>query len=160
MSKSSAKLLPLKFNFPNTFTAIRLVLTIVIAFLMILGTPISVLIAGLFLILAWISDGLDGYLARKLGQATLSGAIFDIVVDRLLMGTILVLSIVLGYWRRTSGLMPFTLILMLCRFWRLISPYCWELLSSLSNQDPGLSFSQFPLLSPAAPFQFKWRLWW
>jgi phosphatidylglycerophosphate synthase len=106
MSKSNDKLNPLKLNVPNTFTAIRLVLTIAVAFLLVKGTTQTVFIAGILLIVAWISDGLDGYLARKLGQATLSGAIFDIVVDRILMGTILILSIILGYWDRTSGLMP------------------------------------------------------
>jgi len=107
MNNPNDILLPLKFNVPNILTAFRLILTIVIAFLLIQGAPASVFIAGILLIIACISDGFDGYLARKLGQMTQSGAIFDLVVDLLLMGLILVLSIILGYWRRTSGLMPF-----------------------------------------------------
>jgi phosphatidylglycerophosphate synthase len=106
MSKQSEPLSPLSFNVPNIFTASRFILTIVIAFLLVQGTVTDVIIAGILLVLAWFTDGLDGFLARKLGQSSLSGALFDIVVDRLLMGTILILSMVLGYWSRTSGLMP------------------------------------------------------
>jgi CDP-diacylglycerol---glycerol-3-phosphate 3-phosphatidyltransferase len=107
MNKANETLLPLRLNVPNIFTALRLILTIVIVLLLIQDTPASVLIASILLVLACISDSFDGYLARKLDQMTLSGALFYIIVDILLMGTILILSIILGYWQRTSGLMPF-----------------------------------------------------
>jgi cardiolipin synthase len=107
MSKPNGPLLPLKFNVPNTFTAVRLILTVAIAVLLVEGSNTTIFIAGVLLLIAWITDGLDGYLARKLGQSTSSGALFDIIVDRLLMGTILLLSMILGYWHRTSGFMPF-----------------------------------------------------
>ena len=65
------------------------------------------MLAGILLIAAWAIDGLDGFLARSLGQSTLAGALFGLVADRLLMTPILILSIAKGLWWRTSGLMPF-----------------------------------------------------
>lgn len=62
---------------------------------------------GILLVVAWATDGLDGFLARKLGQSTLAGALFDLVADRLLMTPILILSIAEGLWWRMCSLMPF-----------------------------------------------------
>jgi phosphatidylglycerophosphate synthase len=97
----------MKLNIPNLFTALRFILTIVVAVLLVHGTDQTVIIAGILLVIAWFSDGLDGYLARKLGQSTHFGAIFDLITDRVLNGTILILSMVLRYWERTTGFMPF-----------------------------------------------------
>ena len=62
---------------------------------------------GILLVVAWATDGLDGLLARRLGQSTLAGALFDIVADRILMTSVLLLSIASGLWSRTAELMPF-----------------------------------------------------
>lgn len=106
MSQPKEPVLSLRCNVPNAVTAVRVVLAAVIAWLLIQGGA-AVLPAGILLIIAWATDGLDGFLARRLGQSTLAGALFDLVADRLLMTPILILSIAGGLWGRTSGLMPF-----------------------------------------------------
>ena len=107
MSKPTDQVVSLHFNVPNVITVVRIVLTVVIAWLLIQGGAAENLLAGLLLIAAWATDGLDGLLARRLSQSTLGGALFDLVADRLLMTPILILSITEGLWRRTSSLMPF-----------------------------------------------------
>ena len=107
MNNSAEQSLSLRFNVPNTVTAVRLVLAVVIAWILIQGGAAEMLLAGILLIAAWATDGLDGILARRLGQSTLAGALFDLVADRLLMTPILILSIAGGLWQRTASLMPF-----------------------------------------------------
>ncbi len=106
MSKQTEQVLSLNFNVPNTVTAVRIVLVAVIVWLLIQGEAAGIMTAGILLIVAWATDGLDGFLARRLGQATLAGALFDLVADRLLMTPILILSIAEGLWQRTASLMP------------------------------------------------------
>jgi len=107
MNNSAEQSLSLRFNVPNTVTAVRIVLAVVIAMLLIQDRAAEMLLAGILLIAAWATDGLDGILARRLGQSTLAGALFDLVADRLLMTPILILSIAGGLWQRTASLMPF-----------------------------------------------------
>lgn len=106
MNQPKESVLSLRYNVPNTVTAARVVLAAVIAGLLLQGGG-ATLPAGVLLIIAWVTDGLDGLLARRLRQSTLAGAIFDLMADRLLMTPILILSIAGGLWERTSGLMPF-----------------------------------------------------
>ena len=106
MSRPTEQVLSLRGNVPNAVTAVRVVLAAVIAGLLIQGGA-AILPAGILLIIAWATDGLDGFLARRLGQSTLAGALFDLVADRLLMTPILILSITGGLWGRAAGLMPF-----------------------------------------------------
>ena len=107
MDGSVARMLVLRFNVPNAVTMVRVVLAIVVAWLLIQGGAEEVILVGILLVVAWATDGLDGFLARRLGQSTLAGALFDLVADRLLMTPILILSIAEGLWWRTSSLMPF-----------------------------------------------------
>ena len=107
MDSSAAQTLALRFNVPNAVTMVRVALAVVIAWLLIEGGRAEILSAGILLVVAWATDGLDGFLARKMGQSTLAGALFDLVADRLLMTPILILSIAEGFWWRTSSLMPF-----------------------------------------------------
>jgi cardiolipin synthase (CMP-forming) len=79
------------FTFPNQLTLLRMVF---------LPFVVTHLVAGryhwaLFLfVLAGLSDGLDGLLARKLKQQTLLGQYLDPIADKLLLSTMfLVLSI-------------------------------------------------------------------
>jgi len=99
--------LTLRFNVPNAVTAARVVLAMVIAWLLIQGGAAGILLAGILLIVAWATDGLDGFLARRLGQSTLGGALFDLVADRVLMTPVLLLSVAGGLWWHTANLMPF-----------------------------------------------------
>ena len=70
---------------PNLFTFIRLLLT-PFAVVAILegnyGRAIGIFFA------AGISDAVDGYLARRLGAATMIGAYFDPIVDKILLSAI------------------------------------------------------------------------
>ena len=94
------------FNVPNGITILRVLLTVPIALLVYQGGQVQVLLAGILLCIAWTTDGLDGFLARRLGQSSLAGALLDLVADRLIMTPALILSIVGGYWARTAGMMP------------------------------------------------------
>ena len=95
------------FNIPNAFTAVRVILAVVIAILLIQATTTGIIWAGILLLIAWGTDGLDGFLARRLRQQTLFGSLFDLVADRCIMTPALIITIIGGYWQRTAGLMPF-----------------------------------------------------
>ena len=107
MSDSIEQVLSWRFNIPNAVTSARVILAVVIAMLLIQADTTGIRWAGILLVVAWATDGLDGFLARRLGQSTLAGALFDLVADRVLMTPTLVLSIAGGLWQRTAGLMPF-----------------------------------------------------
>ena len=107
MSDSAEQILSLRFNVPNAVTAVRIVLAVVIAMLLIQADVTGIMWAGIFLVVAWATDGLDGFLARRLGQSTLAGALLDLVADRMIMTPTLILSIAGGLWQRTTSLMPF-----------------------------------------------------
>jgi phosphatidylglycerophosphate synthase len=107
MDKPPEQLLPLSINIPNILTGIRILLTGATAVLLLSLQTAEVWIAAIVLLLASFTDKLDGFLARKLGQVTLSGALFDLITDLVMMSTILVISVIKGYFERTSGLIPF-----------------------------------------------------
>ena len=76
---------------PNTLTLLRIGLIplfVVLFWLPFQGTDL--LAAGVFL-LAAITDWLDGYLARRLGQTSRLGAFLDPVADKLIVAVALVL---------------------------------------------------------------------
>lgn len=67
----------------NLVTLARLLLLLVIAWLYYLP-PSPWQFAGFFLtIFVFVSDGLDGYIARKRNETSLFGALFDIAGDRI-----------------------------------------------------------------------------
>lgn len=107
MSNWADEALAWSFNVPNGVTILRAVLTVPIAWLVYQGGAVEVVLAGILLMIAWGTDGLDGFLARRLGQSSLAGALLDLVADRLIMTPAVILSIVGGYWARTAGMMPF-----------------------------------------------------
>jgi len=79
------------FTFPNQITLLRMIF---------LPFVVTHLVAGRYpwalalFVLAGLSDGLDGLLARKLKQQTLLGQYLDPIADKLLLSTVfLVLSI-------------------------------------------------------------------
>ena len=107
MDNSVGQMLMWRFNIPNAVTMVRVALAIAIAWLLIQGGAEEAILVGILLVVAWATDALDGFLARRLGQSTLAGALFDIVADRILMTPVLLLSIASGFWSRTAELMPF-----------------------------------------------------
>ena len=94
----------LALNIPNAVTAVRVVLAGIVPWLLCGG---EFLLAGILLVIAASTDGLDGLLARRLGQSSLGGALFDLLADQILLMPSLVLAIAAGLFSRTDGLMPF-----------------------------------------------------
>ncbi len=90
-------------NVPNIITAIRVVLAGFAAWLLISG---QFLAAGILIVIAALTDGLDGLLARRLKQSSLFGSIFDMVADQLLFMPCLILAIIAGLFAKTDHLMP------------------------------------------------------
>jgi len=82
------------FNIPNLITLFRIV--IIPIFVLIFYLPEipyrHIVLTSLFF-LAGISDWVDGYLARKLGQQSAFGAFLDPVADKLMVATALVLLV-------------------------------------------------------------------
>ncbi len=80
-------------NIPNTLTLIRIFLIPV--FIVIFYLPVSWnhLAATIIFTLAAITDLLDGYLARRLGQISTLGEFLDPVADKLMVAVVLVLLV-------------------------------------------------------------------
>ena len=79
-------------NWPNALSILR------IAFLPMFGflyynakNPLWYLLAALVLLLSGITDLLDGFLARKLGQVTQLGKLLDPLADKLTQATVCIL---------------------------------------------------------------------
>ena len=107
MNNPAEQALTWRFNAPNYVTIARVVLAAAVVWLLLQGGEAGILMAGILLIVGWCTDGLDGFLARRMGQSTLAGALFDLVADRVLMTPALILSVAAGFWSRTAGFMPF-----------------------------------------------------
>lgn len=80
-------------NIPNTLTLLRILLIPVLV--AVFYTPFShhLLVAAAIFTLAAVTDWLDGYLARRLGQMTPFGAFLDPVADKLMVAVALVLLV-------------------------------------------------------------------
>ena len=90
-------------NVPNAVTAVRVLLSPIIAWSL---CQEEFLAAGIMVLIAASTDGLDGFLARRLGQSSLGGALFDLVADQILFIPNLVVAIAAGLFSRTDDLMP------------------------------------------------------
>ena len=95
-------------NLPNRITVVRLFLTLIIILLLcipfssfgftfpkydIRGVTVELqyLIAGVFFIIASLTDFLDGYLARKYHLVTNLGKMLDAIADKVLVSPILII---------------------------------------------------------------------
>ena len=78
------------FNVPNQLTAARFILAIVVFVLI----PLQIYLAALIVFLiAASTDWIDGYYARKYGQVTKFGRMFDPFVDKIIIcGTFIFLA--------------------------------------------------------------------
>ena len=81
------------FTVPNLLTALRIVLIPVIVGLFYLPYGWGDILAGLLFAVAGITDTLDGYVARRLGQESHLGTFLDPVADKLIVATALVLIV-------------------------------------------------------------------
>jgi len=81
------------YTVPNLLTALRIVLIPVIVGLFYLPYGWGDIVAGLLFAVAGITDTLDGYVARRMGQVSHLGAFLDPVADKLIVATALVLIV-------------------------------------------------------------------
>jgi CDP-diacylglycerol--glycerol-3-phosphate 3-phosphatidyltransferase/cardiolipin synthase len=80
-------------NLPNTLTWLRILMIPGIVVLFFLPYWWAHPAAGVGFALAGITDSLDGYFARKLGQTSRLGAFLDPVADKLIVAAALVLIV-------------------------------------------------------------------
>jgi CDP-diacylglycerol---glycerol-3-phosphate 3-phosphatidyltransferase len=84
---------PMLWNVPNTLTWLRIAAIPLIVLLFYAPYHWSDPAAGLLFVAAGITDTLDGYFARRLGQTSRLGAFLDPVADKLIVAVALVLLI-------------------------------------------------------------------
>ena len=156
MDEASEQELKLVFNVPNTVTAVRVVLAGVIVWLL---WQHLFLAAGILIIVAASTDWLDGFLARRLGQETPGGVIFDLAADEIFFMPSLILAIVAGVFSKTDSLMPWNpypyAVLALAgewRYWRVWARTCGNV---------ALERLSFPVPRgwPRSTSRFGWRRW-
>src|SRR5579871_2023680 len=80
-------------NVPNTLTWLRIAAIPLIVLLFFMPYPWADPAAGLLFAAAGITDSLDGYFARRLGQISRLGAFLDPVADKLIVAVALVLLV-------------------------------------------------------------------
>ncbi len=80
-------------NIPNTLTILRIALIPVFVIVFYLDIRLANVYACLIFIVAALTDLLDGYIARKLGQTSRLGAFLDPVADKLMVAVVLVLLV-------------------------------------------------------------------
>jgi CDP-diacylglycerol--glycerol-3-phosphate 3-phosphatidyltransferase/cardiolipin synthase len=100
------------FNIPNLLTWARILLIPLFVFVFFLPDgwlrpQQQNLLATVFFVIAAITDGIDGWLARKLGQMTAFGAFLDPVADKLMVAAALVVLLKLG---RVDAIVAFIII--------------------------------------------------
>ncbi len=81
------------YTVPNLLTALRIALIPVIVGLFYLPYGWGDIVAGVLFAVAGITDTLDGYIARRLGQVSHLGTFLDPVADKLIVATALVLIV-------------------------------------------------------------------
>ncbi len=81
------------FNVPNAVTAFRILVIPLVVLVFYLPIDWARPASGVLFGLAGVTDWLDGYLARRLNQASAFGAFLDPVADKLMVSTALVLLV-------------------------------------------------------------------
>jgi len=81
------------YTLPNILTLVRMILIPILVVIYYLPVPWGHYVATGLFVLAGITDWLDGYLARRLGQLSPFGAFLDPVADKLMVTTVLVLLV-------------------------------------------------------------------
>ena len=76
MAEITSRSISPSYNVPNTLTLLRIALAGVIAWLLFMHTANGTIAAGIILVIASLTDTLDGLAARRLGQSTLFGSLF------------------------------------------------------------------------------------
>jgi len=82
-----------KLNIPNALTLMRIALIPVLVLVFYLPFKHHLLVAAVIFVVAAVTDWLDGFLARRLGQTSAFGAFLDPVADKLMVAVALVLLV-------------------------------------------------------------------
>ncbi|HLO02297.1 MAG TPA: CDP-diacylglycerol--glycerol-3-phosphate 3-phosphatidyltransferase [Symbiobacteriaceae bacterium] len=77
-------------NLPNSITLARIILVPIFLYVLLRGLPYGGIIAAGIFTVAAISDGVDGYLARKNKEVTRLGKFLDPLADKLLVSAALI----------------------------------------------------------------------
>jgi len=80
-------------NIPNSLTLLRVLLIPVLVVVFYMPFKSHLLVAAGIFTFAALTDWVDGYLARRLGQSTQFGAFLDPVADKLMVAVALVLLV-------------------------------------------------------------------
>jgi CDP-diacylglycerol--glycerol-3-phosphate 3-phosphatidyltransferase len=83
-------------NLPNALTILRILAVPVIVLLLFYPGKIASFVASIIFLFAAITDGLDGYIARRQNIVTTLGKFLDPMADKLLVITSLIMLIHLG----------------------------------------------------------------
>lgn len=111
---------------PNVVTLVRTIAAIVIAGIALIEAE-PWLLAVAYAVY-WVGDFLDGWLARRLGQETRLGAVFDIISDRACT-SILCIGLVANYPGFAIVVVPFFISFMVLDTVLSLAFLCWPLLS-------------------------------
>lgn len=84
---------PVTFPIANVLTVARIIMIPLVVVLFYMPQPWARAATGWVFILAAVTDSLDGYLARKLGQTSALGAFLDPVADKLMVAVALILLV-------------------------------------------------------------------
>jgi len=91
MSKKSG--IEILFNLPNTLTAFRLLCIPGVIICLHFGGKLSSFLSALFFSLAFITDILDGYFARRYGLVTVFGKFLDPLADKILVSLTMIMLV-------------------------------------------------------------------
>jgi CDP-diacylglycerol--glycerol-3-phosphate 3-phosphatidyltransferase len=83
-------------NLPNTLTGIRLACIPLVLICLSFSGRLGSLLAAIFFSLAFITDILDGFYARKYGAVTVLGKFLDPLADKILVAGTMIMLISLG----------------------------------------------------------------
>lgn len=88
----------MRLNIPNVLTVARIaaIPLLVAVYYLPLSPSVQNITATAIFIVAALTDWLDGYLARRMGESTAFGAFLDPVADKLLVAAALVMLVQLG----------------------------------------------------------------
>lgn len=90
----------------NLITLSRLLLLIAVVAIAYYGSATAQLVNVAVLILVFVTDGLDGYVARKRNETSVFGAMFDIAGDRIVELTMWIVLTDLTYFTTAETMIP------------------------------------------------------
>ena len=87
-----------RIHWPNALTALRIVLVVPVVILTLVDTDASSWVAFFAFGLAALTDGLDGYVARRMQLVSSAGQLLDPIADKMLVTAAMVALVVVDRW--------------------------------------------------------------